>query len=118
MNANEKHEANLASADHVVAAPESANHTAADHPPAIPERLRDQSETEGRIGEGKNAGVRNTHSDVRNAPGGKGTQRSETSDQKHVADKRDPDVRVGAKGVMHLDIGETICLQPGNDCGS
>ena len=29
---------------------------------------------------------------------------------------RDPDVRVGAKGVMQQDIGESICLQDGNDC--
>ncbi len=70
-------------------------------------RLRDQSETEGRIGEGKNAGVRNVAG---------GTQRSAESDRKHVDSTRDPDVRVGAKGVMHLDIGESICLQPGNDC--
>lgn len=79
-------------------------------------RLRDQSETEGRIGEGKNAGVRNNPASIRNAPGGSSTRRSETSDQKHVAGTRDPDVRVGAKGVMQLDIGESICLQPGNDC--
>lgn len=72
--------------------------------------LRDQSETEGRIGEGKNAGVRNA------AGGGAGTQRSEASDRKRDGVTRDPDVRVGAKGVMHLDIGESICLQPGNDC--
>lgn len=84
---------------------------------ARPDKRRlDQSETEGRIGEGKNAGVRNSPASIRNAPGGADTQRSETSDQKHVAGKRDPDVRVGAKGVMHLDIGESICLQEGNDC--
>ena len=74
-----------------------------------PNELRDQSETEGRIGEGKNAGVRNL-------AGGAGTQRSEESDRKRTDSTRDPDVRVGAKGVMHLDIGESICLQPGNDC--
>lgn len=84
--------------------------------PKRDERLRDQSETEGRIGQGKNAGVRNTPASIRNAPDGANTQRSETSDRKHVAGKRDPDVRVGAKGVMHLDIGESICLQEGNDC--
>ena len=84
--------------------------------PTRDKRHLDQSETEGRIGEGKNAGVRNNPASIRNAPGGASTQRSETSDQKHVADKRDPDVRVGAKGVMHLDIGESICLQEGNDC--
>ena len=67
----------------------------------------DQSMTDGRIGEGK-------HSGVRNVPGG--TQRSSESDKKRNAGEHDPDVRVGAKGVMHQDIGESICLQPGNDC--
>lgn len=72
-------------------------------------RLRDQSETEGRIGEGKNAGVRNVAG---------ATQRSEASDRRRVEGVRDPDVRVGAKGVMHQDIGESICLQPGNACSA
>lgn len=72
-------------------------------------KLRDQSETEGRIGEGNNAGVRNS-------PGGAGTQRNEESDRKNIGTTRDADVRVGAKGVMHQDIGESICLQPGNEC--
>ncbi|MBQ9043393.1 MAG: hypothetical protein IJ111_11355 [Eggerthellaceae bacterium] len=72
-----------------------------------PARLRDQSETEGRIGEGKNAGVRNVQG---------GTQRDEMSDRKRVAGVRNPDVRVGAKGVMQQDIGESICQQSGNDC--
>ncbi len=74
------------------------------------DKLRDQSETEGRIGEGKNAGVRNV------AGGGVGTQRSKESDLKRTDAVRNPDVRVGAKGVMNLDIGESICLQSGNDC--
>lgn len=68
---------------------------------------RDQSETEGRIGEGKNSGVRNVKG---------GVQRSAESDRKRIDSMRDPDVRVGAKGVMHLDIGESICLQSGNEC--
>ena len=70
-------------------------------------RLRDQSETEGRIGEGKNAGVRNVIG---------GTQRSQESDRKIGDAVRNPDVRMGAKGVMQQDIGESICLQPGNEC--
>ena len=70
-------------------------------------KLRDQSETEGRIGEGKNAGVRNVAN---------GTQRFETGYKGRSAAQRDPDLRVGAKGVMHQDIGESICLQSGNEC--
>ena len=70
-------------------------------------RLRDQSETEGRIGEGRNAGVRNVAD---------GTQRFETGYKGRNAAQRDPDLRVGAKGVMQQDIGESICLQPGNEC--
>ena len=74
--------------------------------------LRDQSETEGRIGEGKNAGVRNDSSNTsRGAPH---AQCSVAGDGKRADYKRNPDVRVGAKGAMQLDIGESICLQPGN----
>lgn len=73
------------------------------------EKKLDQSMTEGRIGEGKNSGVRNVLG---------GTQRSKESDKKRGSNAFDPDVRVGAKGVMHSDIGESICLQPGNECAS
>lgn len=65
-------------------------------------------EMQGRPGEGK-------HSGVRNVVGG-GTQRNAQADIKRNAKERDLDVRFGAKGVMHQDIGESICLQPGNDC--
>lgn len=85
-------------------------------------QLRDQSETEGRIGEGKNAGVRNVAGgagDADDTKSGVGTQRSAASDRKRGdGTPRDPDVRVGAKGVMQQDIGESICLQPGNDCAN
>ena len=72
-------------------------------------RLLDQSETDGRIGNGKNAGVRNMAD-------GTGIHRPDANERSQTASDRDPDVRVGAKGVMHLDIGESICLQSGNDC--
>ena len=94
---------------HAPPAPGTAAFTApsvASATPATP-TTPDQSETEGRIGEGKNAGVRNV-------PGG--TQRSEASDLKRTGFTRDPDVRVGARGVMQQDIGASICLQDGNDC--
>ncbi len=80
---------------------------AAKHAPSAPRR-RDQSETEGRIGEGRHSGVRNVEAG--------GTQRSEANDRKRGSGGLDPDVRVGAKGVMQQDIGESICLQDGNDC--
>ena len=88
-------------------AEKNKNRDAAKHAPPAP-KMRDQSETEGRIGEGKHAGVRNVVAG--------GTQRSEASDRARGNGMRDPDVRVGAKGVMQQDIGESICLQDGNDC--
>ena len=68
---------------------------------------RTQSMTDGRIGTGKNAGVRNV-SDGKSNPS---VSRAKSAGYAH-----DPDLRVGAKGTMHQDIGESICLQKGNDC--
>ena len=81
----------------------------ANQPPPAKRKLRDQSETEGRIGEGKNAGVRNA-ADGTTACGCSGSD----GNAKRADATRNPDVRVGAKGVMQQDIGESICLQPGN----
>ena len=76
----------------------------------------DRSYTEGRMGNGRNTGIRSL-------PGGitsPSTTRVNANDiaGPNGSDSSDPDLRVGAKGIMHQDIGESICRQPGNDCAS
>ena len=71
-------------------------------------RTPDSSYTEGRMGTGKNAGVRNADGGVQ--------RRDEGKFGKRGFGYPDPDIRVGARGAMQQNIGESICLQPGNDC--
>lgn len=76
----------------------------------------DRSHTEGRMGTGKNTGVRSAIGGTER-PDAARINASDVSGR-NGSDSSDPDLRVGAKGIMHQDIGESICRQPGNDCAS